>query len=69
MGSRRGVVAQRMRGMAVQNSADTLAVDAVGIGLAAVGRLDPLLATLIHVPSTLDLILGSTRLPPPPRHD
>ena len=39
-------------------------VDTVGIGLAAVGILNPLLATFIHVSSELIFILNSTRLLP-----
>jgi hypothetical protein len=35
------------------------------IGLAAVGLLNPLLATFIHVASELTFILNSTRLLPP----
>jgi cation transport ATPase len=39
-------------------------VDTVGIGLAAAGILNPLLATFIHVTSELIFILNSTRLLP-----
>jgi cation transport ATPase len=42
-----------------------LIVDTIGIGLAAVGLLNPLLATFIHVSSELIFILNSTRLLPP----
>jgi len=39
-------------------------VDTIGIGLAAFGLLNPLLATFIHVASELTFILNSTRLLP-----
>jgi hypothetical protein len=42
-----------------------LIVDTIGIGLAAAGFLNPLLATFIHVASELTFILNSTRLLPP----
>jgi heavy metal translocating P-type ATPase len=40
----------------------TLAVDAVGVGLAAIGVLNPILAALIHVSSEMTFILNSARL-------
>jgi heavy metal translocating P-type ATPase len=59
------------RAVILQNFYGTLAVDAVGIGLAAVGLINPLLAAFIHVSSELTFILNSTRLLPrfslPPR--
>jgi cation transport ATPase len=39
-------------------------VDALGIGLAAFGMLNPLLAAFIHVASELTFILNSARLLP-----
>ncbi len=48
----------------MQNFVGTLAVDSVGIGLAAVGLLNPLLAAFIHVASELTFILNSARLLP-----
>jgi len=60
-------LARRMRGIILQNFAGTIAVDAVGMGLAAVGLLNPLLAAFIHVSSELIFILNSTRLLPPLR--
>jgi heavy metal translocating P-type ATPase len=42
----------------------TLAVDAVGVGLAAFGYLNPLMAAFIHVASELTFILNSARLLP-----
>jgi cation transport ATPase len=45
-------------------TAGTLAVDALGIGLAAFGLLGPLLAAFIHVASELTFILNSARLLP-----
>jgi cation transport ATPase len=40
-------------------------VDALGIGLAAFGLLNPLFAAFIHVASELTFILNSARLLPP----
>jgi cation transport ATPase len=51
----------------MQNFAGTLIVDAAGMGLAAFGFLNPLLAAFIHVASELAFILNSTRLLPAPR--
>ena len=48
----------------MQNFVGTLAVDSVGIVLAAFGVLNPLLAAFIHVSSELVFILNSTRLLP-----
>jgi Cd2+/Zn2+-exporting ATPase/Cu+-exporting ATPase len=62
-------LARRMRGIIMQNFAGTLAVDAVGMALAAFGFLNPLFAAFIHVTSELTFILNSTRLLPSPRHD
>jgi cation transport ATPase len=39
-------------------------VDSIGIGMAAAGLLNPLLAAFIHVASELTFILNSTRLLP-----
>ena len=52
----------------MQNFTGTLAVDAVGIGLAAIGLLNPLLAAFIHVASELTFILNSARLLPARRN-
>jgi heavy metal translocating P-type ATPase len=52
------------RAVIFQNLYGTLAVDAVGICLAAGGILNPLLAAFIHVTSELAFILNSTRLLP-----
>jgi P-type E1-E2 ATPase len=59
-------LARRMRRIIMQNFAGTLAVDSVGIALAAFGFLNPLLAAFIHVSSELAFILNSTRLLPTP---
>ena len=48
----------------MQNFGGTLAVDMVGMGLATVGLLSPLLAAFIHVTSELTFILNSARLLP-----
>ncbi len=58
-------VAKNCRGIIVQNFYGTLIVDTIGIGLAAAGYLNPLLAAFIHVASELTFILNSTRLLPP----
>jgi len=42
----------------------TLAVDTLGVLLAACGMLNPLLAAFIHVSSELTFILNSTRMLP-----
>ena len=55
-------VARRTRGIIWQNFAGTIGVDTVGIVLAALGFLNPLLAAGIHVVSELVFILNSARL-------
>jgi P-type E1-E2 ATPase len=57
-------VARHCRGIIMQNFVGTLAVDSVGVGMAALGFLNPLLAAFIHVSSELAFILNSTRLLP-----
>jgi heavy metal translocating P-type ATPase len=57
-------VARRCRGIIMQNFVGTLAVDSVGVGMAAFGLLNPLLAAFIHVTSEMAFILNSTRLLP-----
>jgi heavy metal translocating P-type ATPase len=57
-------VAKRTRGIIWQNFAGTLTVDTIGMGLAAIGMLGPLLAAFIHVSSELVFILNSARLLP-----
>jgi P-type E1-E2 ATPase len=57
-------VARRCRRIIWFNFAGTLAVDSLGMGLAAVGLLNPLLAAFIHVSSELAFILNSARLLP-----
>jgi heavy metal translocating P-type ATPase len=58
-------IARNCRRIIFQNFYGTLIVDTIGIGLAAVGLLNPLLAAFIHVASELTFILNSTRLLPP----
>jgi P-type Cu+ transporter len=58
-------IARNCRRIILQNFYGTLIVDTIGIGLAAAGFLNPLLATFIHVASELTFILNSTRLLPP----
>jgi heavy metal translocating P-type ATPase len=57
-------VARRCRGIIAQNFVGTLVVDSIGVGMAAFGLLNPLLAAFIHVTSELAFILNSTRLLP-----
>jgi Cd2+/Zn2+-exporting ATPase/Cu+-exporting ATPase len=55
-------IARRCNRIIMFNFAGTLGVDAVGVGLAAFGFLNPVLAALIHVTSELVFILNSARL-------
>jgi heavy metal translocating P-type ATPase len=57
-------LARRCRSIIWQNFAGTLLVDGLGIVLAALSFLNPLLAAFIHVSSELLFILNSTRLLP-----
>ena len=58
-------IARRAHGIIQFNFVGTLAVDAIGVALAALGLLNPLLAAFIHVASELTFILNSARLLPP----
>jgi heavy metal translocating P-type ATPase len=55
-------IARRCYRIIMFNFVGTLGVDAVGVGLAAFGFLNPVLAALIHVISELIFILNSARL-------
>jgi heavy metal translocating P-type ATPase len=57
-------IARRTRRIIWANFAGTIGVDALGIGLAAFGLLNPLLAAFIHVASEMTFILNSARLLP-----
>ena len=57
-------IARRCRRIILTNFVGTLLVDGAGVGLAAIGLLNPLLAAFIHVSSELTFILNSTRLLP-----
>jgi Cd2+/Zn2+-exporting ATPase/Cu+-exporting ATPase len=57
-------IARQCRRIILQNFTGTLVVDGIGIGLAATGILNPLLAAFIHVSSELTFILNSARLLP-----
>ena len=59
-------LARHCHGIIMQNFVGTLVVDSVGVGMAAFGLLNPLLAAFIHVTSELAFILNSTRLLPRP---
>jgi len=58
-------IARRCRRTILQNFVGTLVVDSIGVGLAAFGFLNPLLAAFIHVSSEMAFILNSARLLPP----
>lgn len=58
------LVARRTRRIIGANFVGTIAVDGLGIGLAAFGLLNPLLAAFIHVASEMAFILNSARLLP-----
>jgi heavy metal translocating P-type ATPase len=58
-------IARRCHRTIMQNFVGTLAVDSIGIGLAAFGFLNPPLAAFIHVSSEMAFILNSARLLPP----
>ncbi|HLY61485.1 MAG TPA: cation-translocating P-type ATPase [Terriglobia bacterium] len=55
-------IARRCRHIIMTNFAGTLLVDSVGVGLAAFGFLNPVLAAIIHVSSEMVFILNSARL-------
>jgi Cd2+/Zn2+-exporting ATPase/Cu+-exporting ATPase len=57
-------IARRAKGIIRFNFIGTLTVDAIGVALAAVGLLNPLVAAFIHVASELTFILNSARLLP-----
>jgi len=57
-------IARRCRRVILTNFTGTLLVDGAGVGLAAVGLLNPLLAAFIHVSSEMAFILNSARLLP-----
>ena len=57
-------IARRCRRIILQNFYGTLVVDSIGIALAAIGFLTPLLAAFIHVSSEMAFILNSARLLP-----
>ncbi len=57
-------IARRTKAIVMQNFVGTLAVDTVGIALAACGLLSPLFAAFVHVASELAFILNSTRMLP-----
>src|SRR5437667_64991 len=58
-------IARCCRRTIMQNFVGTLVVDSIGVGLAAFGFLNPLLAAFIHVSSEMTFILNSARLLPP----
>jgi P-type E1-E2 ATPase len=58
-------IARQCRRIIMTNFFGTIAVDTVGVGLAAFGMLNPILAALIHVTSEMAFILNSARLVSP----
>ncbi len=56
------MIAQKTRAIIWQNFAGTIGVDTIGILLASMGYLNPLLAALIHVGSELLFLSNSARL-------
>jgi heavy metal translocating P-type ATPase len=58
-------IARRCHRTIMQNFVGTLVVDTIGVGLAAFGFLNPLLAAFIHVSSEMAFILNSATLLPP----
>ena len=57
-------IARRCHRTIMQNFVGTLVVDSIGVGLAAFGFLNPLLAAFVHVSSEMTFILNSARLLP-----
>jgi Cu+-exporting ATPase len=57
-------IARQCRRIVMQNFYGTIAIDSLGVLLAALGMLNPLLAAFIHVSSELAFILNSTRMLP-----
>jgi P-type Cu+ transporter len=57
-------IAKKCRRIIMQNFYGTLIVDGIGVLMAALGLLNPLLAAFIHVSSELAFITNSTRLLP-----
>jgi Cd2+/Zn2+-exporting ATPase/Cu+-exporting ATPase len=57
-------IARRCRNIIYANFVGTLLVDGAGVGLAAFGLLNPVVAALIHVSSELLFIANSARLLP-----
>ena len=55
-------IARQCHRIIMTNFFGTLGVDAVGVGLAAFGMFNPILAALIHVTSEMGFILNSARL-------
>jgi P-type E1-E2 ATPase len=58
-------LARRTQRIILANFVGTLAVDAIGIALAATGALTPMMAAGIHVTSELVFVLNSARLTVP----
>jgi hypothetical protein len=57
-------IARRCRSITMQTFVGTLVVGSIGVGMAAFGFLNPLLAAFIHITSEMAFILNSTRLLP-----
>ena len=57
-------IGRRCRRVIRQNFVGTIVVDTIGMALAGMGVLSPVLAGIVHVGSELTFILNSTRLLP-----
>ncbi|MGL4975669.1 MAG: heavy metal translocating P-type ATPase [Bosea sp. (in: a-proteobacteria)] len=55
-------IARKTRAIIWQNFTGTIVIDAIGIGLAAFGYINPLIAASIHVGSEIGFILNAARL-------
>ena len=55
-------IARKTRAIIWQNFAGTIVIDIIGIGLAAFGYINPLIAAFIHVGSEVGFILNAARL-------
>ena len=55
-------IARKTRAIIWQNFIGTIVIDVIGIGLAAFGYLNPLIAAFIHVGSEVGFILNAARL-------
>ncbi len=62
-------LARRCRRIIMTNFSGTLLLDGLGVALAAVGMLSPVVAAFIHVSSEIAFILNSARMLPSRQRD